>query len=69
MADPKSDETNGKVAHGSSYDDSKGALENLHDAIGSYLGFGKRQAVSAGKGIDQTVDEAVESAKGANPDY
>jgi hypothetical protein len=73
MSDPT--ETKDPVTHGSSYDESKGALENLHDAIGSYLGFGKREAieggksVTAGEGADQAVNEGIKDANKSNPDY
>jgi len=60
MAEPTND-----PVQGSSYDNSKGALQNLHDAIGSFLGLGKATPAHQGKSIDDTVNEAVNDANKA----
>lgn len=52
--------------------DNRGVLHMIHDELGKALGIGTatdRRVGTEGKGLMDTVDEAVEGAKGANPDY
>jgi hypothetical protein len=67
MADTKK-----PVPRGSSYNPDKGALENLHDALSSFLGIGadsKNQPAHGGKSVDSVVDEAVKGVPGNTTDY